>query len=167
MRVCFDMYSLTSNIIKTHLYTHCPGPRLSKSLCPIFTRLRIVGRIIHALIHIPTCGVSSPSRERSTNTTSSRDSKSKQEQHHLCATVKTSGDKIVPLDEVFRSVFPQVELAEGSNVVVHEDARVDTNAKISKIPKNDGEVEIRPDTLMWEISGHDPEWNWDDEPKEI
>ncbi|QSZ32177.1 hypothetical protein DSL72_001748 [Monilinia vaccinii-corymbosi] len=75
--------------------------------------------------------------------------------------------KIVPLDEVFRPPFSQVELAKGANVVVHEDAGIDAHAEISEIPKDDGEVKIRPDALVWEVPGHDPEWKWDEKSEEI
>lgn len=64
-------------------------------------------------------------------------------------------------------VAPQIELAEGTEDVVAGDRRVETHEKFSKVPQDNGRIQVRPNSLVWEETVHDVEWQWSKEANQI
>src|ERR1700710_1779776 len=81
--------------------------------------------------------VSPPLRKRTSRPPCSRNCKAQQEYHDLGPTIHASRNKIVPLDELLGTIFPEVPLANKPNNEVNPDRGVNTDHKISHIPEDD------------------------------
>ncbi len=111
--------------------------------------------------------IAPPSREWSRNTAAPIHSECQHEDAHLGATIQRRRNKIVPLDEVLRSVLSKIVLANNANDIITPDGGVDANAEVTHIPKDNRRIEIAPDTLSGEAPVEEIEWEWDNEADEI
>src|ERR1700761_7344242 len=90
---------------------------------PLSLLLGKVCRVEHAVINIDitaiiTCNrISTPKREWPGNTTSTSHSKCQHEDTHLGSTIQSSGDEVIPLNEVFWLILPEIPLSKDSNDV--------------------------------------------------
>jgi len=137
--------SHTSDIINSP-----PAPKYTTHFS--FLRARndnlTVSGIVHAVINIATGWVTPPRWEWSRDTTGACNGKGEQEDHDLGSTVQRGGDEVVPLDEFQWLVLSEVELSEEADDEVDPDGRVDTNNEVSKVPEDDGKIQVAEDLLL-------------------
>jgi len=121
---------------------------------------------LHAAIHVTTI-VTPPGRERTLHSTGTSNGKTQKEDHDLGSTIESSGNEIVPPDELRCSILSQIELTKEANCEENPDGRVDSNDEVSEVPQDDGEIEVGPDSLVGEEFGHEVEWEWNGESEEV
>ena len=84
----------------------------------------------------------SPGRERNWFATAAKDCEGENKNQHLCATIHSSGDKIVPFDKELRVALAQVELRKEGDNEEGRYTRIDANEQVTAIPQYDRGVEI-------------------------
>lgn len=120
-------------------------------------------RVERTPVGVPVDIVSPPLGERSRLATGSRHGKTKEEYHNLRSAIHTSGDKVVPFDELVWAVFPEVPLANITNDKIDPDRRVNTNHEVAHIPEYDRQVQITPYPLLREEFMEDVKGNGKEE----
>jgi hypothetical protein len=106
------------------------------------------------------------SREGSSRSTATENSKGQNEHHDLRSTIQSRGDNVVVLDKELRALPPQVVLGEETEGEEHRDGRVDTDKEVTHLPQDDRGVDVPECCVRIKAIG-EPKGNRDKETKQV
>lgn len=110
--------------------------------------------------------VTSPSRERSRLTTTTKNGKSQDKDQDLSAAIKSSTDDVVVLDEQLRVAATHEPLREETDNEEHGNAGVDADKEPAHIPQDHGDVHVLEEWVLG-VAVSQPEGYGDDEADEV
>jgi hypothetical protein len=141
---------------------------LLDSAHPTFRCSLFVCGINHTVVQVMNISirVTSPSRERSTLTTTTKDCKSQDKHQHLSATIKCSTDNVVVLDKQLWVATTYEPLREEPDDEEHGNTGVDSDEKPAHVPEYHRDVDVLEER-MFGVAVSQPEWYRDEEAEEV
>lgn len=125
-------------------------------------------RVDHAVVEVVHRGVriTSPSREGSSLSASTKDCKGQDEDEHLGTSIERSTDNVVVFDEQLRVATTDEPLRDKADDKEHGDTSVDADEQPTHVPQDDGHVHVLEEG-MFGVAVSEPEGERYDEADEV
>jgi hypothetical protein len=138
-------------------------------LCdPKSRRSLFVRRIDHTVVQIMNIciRITSPSRERSALTATTKDCESQDEHQHLSATIKSSTNNVVVLDKQLWVAATHEPLREEPDDEEHGNTGVDSDEEPSHVPEYHRDVDVLEERMLG-VAVSQPKWYGNEEAEEV